>query len=178
MDADVAIFRSSNGDNDEPEEERDLLSPRERALYEATGHLGPYTPDEYLSVVGTVAPSSPPEPEPPEGVVKAEARLEEARERFEAADGAWRDALAEAQRIQAKMNAKVRMNSAGRLIVPGGEKKARRLRRLHEATSRGGDLREEREAAGAALQHARARYTAVYQRWRWDLQLQRQQRQT
>lgn len=173
----------SNGNDDDEEATVSTnggpVDPRTRALIEATGHPGPWTSEEYARVFPPVNVPEDDEPETPGGVQEAQAVLDAARGDFEEADGAWRDAVAEARRIRAKMDASVRIDpNTGRMIVPGGEKKARKLQRLHDLTKQGGELHQDRQVAADALQRARGRYQKAYRAWRRQLQEQRTARQT
>lgn len=155
------------------------VDPRTAALIEATGHPGPWTSDEYQRVFPPVNVPEDDELDPPGGVQRAQEALDEARGEFEEADGAWRDAVAEARRIRAKMDEKVTIDpNTGRMIVPGGHKMARKLQRLHDLTRQGGDLHQDRQVAAEALQRARGRYTKRYSAWRRELQQQRTTRLT
>lgn len=155
------------------------VDPRTRALIEATGHPGPWTSAEYAQVFPPVNVPEPDELEPPGEVQEAQEALDEARGEFERADGAWRDAVAEKRRLQAKMKDKTTIDAAtGHMLVKGGQKIARKISRLHELTRQGGELHQDRQVASEALQRARGRYEKVYRAWRRQLQEQRTTRLT
>lgn len=135
-----------------------ITSPRAALLFEATGHLGPWTSSEYANAFAheSIVPERPPRPDPPAEVVEAEAAADAARLAFEAATNAWGDAILAWRR---------HLDTGGRFVVVQGygvQPADRKGKTLEAEIAR---LVEARADAEENLQRLRRDATRLRNRW-------------
>jgi|GEM_PF-4141179 len=149
----------------------EALNPRTRLLYERTGHFGPWSTSEFLSVVGVIEPSKEPETDPPPEVLKAMEQEDLATIAYDVADRGWQAAAANVLRIGGEMQV---IQSTGRdqpilIDAEGREIGGREQRRIVAAQTAERQAWERRDLAGAALTRARIASQEAQRGWRSSL---------
>lgn len=128
-----------------------------QTLYEASGHYGPWTHEEWMSVQEFVTTAEP-RPTYPPAVQKAEAAERSAEAEFNSADEAWRE-VAAAVRVARIQNARrpLRIDVQGQPLPYSKAEKE-----LEEKADR---LWLDREDAGERLRRARDAYRKALTTW-------------
>ncbi|CAN5814490.1 hypothetical protein BH18ACT6_BH18ACT6_25410 [soil metagenome] len=149
----------------------EALNPRTRLLYERSGHFGPWSNQEYLSVVGVLEPSKEAEPDPPAEVLEALEIEDLASIGFDSAHRSWENAVADVLRIGGEMQV-IQTTSRDQPIlidVEGREIGGREQRRIVAAQTAERQAWERRDLAGAALTRARIASQEAQRMWRSSL---------
>lgn len=144
------------------------LSPRTQALYERFGHYGPFSSKEYESIVGTLAPTTEPQPAPPVAVVEAQMDLDRCLLEWQGADQVWRASVAASVAARAKGASGGRYDRNYGTIKPSASEASN----IARAEAREVEAREEREEAGERLSRSRDRHHQLSKQWEREVQRQ------
>ena len=135
-----------------------LTDPKVALLYEATGHLGPWTSAEFESVFPVVYPARKPRPEPPENVRQLLAALDEKVIEYEVARRAWTDSIVFARGLAAG-NRVLRITAAGQQIFAHSPSDFKAADRAID------EFEQDMRAAEQALRMARSKHSTAERAW-------------
>lgn len=145
----------------------DALNPRTRALYERTGHFGPWTNQEFQSVVGFIEPTKSFEPPMPPEVLEAMEAEDLCTIGYDTANREWEAAVAAVYRLGGLPEGGSALPSASHTVGPDPSFAERRRRGKAQADERKSWVT--RGEAGERLVKARIASRAEQVAWRQDL---------
>lgn len=144
-----------------------VVDPRLAALVKVSGHFGPWCNREFREAgVHQPVPRERDRPEPPEEVVQARQVDAELREQFDAADEAWREALARVEELkrERRENTRYTGRTLHEMVYPEGN--TEKIRAAEDTAER---LQRDREDAARAYKRAHVHLQKVEGRWRDEL---------